>query len=184
MMVQKKQLKLRVINLVYENNTRTDVGSQVAKAKFYQNDNLLQEFSATLTIIEPTIDLSGISYNDATYTYDGQEHTLLLSGNIPASYKVTYENNKLTEVGTTKAKATIIDYKNVVVKEFSANLTILADDTIRSTYLSDLKATYTKVGYGNNIYLDKDSGNNPLTLKMVQCIKNLAKVSLPMHTQL
>lgn len=51
MMVQKKQLKLRVINLVYENNTRTDVGSQVAKAKFYQNDNLLQEFSATLTII-------------------------------------------------------------------------------------------------------------------------------------
>lgn len=182
MMVQKKQLKLRVINLVYENNTRTDVGSQVAKAKFYQNDNLLQEFSATLTIIEPTIDLSGISYNDATYTYDGQEHTLLLSGNIPASYKVTYENNKLTEVGATKA--TITDYKNVVVKEFSANLTILADDTIRSTYLSDLKATYTKVGYGNNIYLDKDSGNNPLTLKMVQCIKNLAKVSLPMHTQL
>ena len=50
---------------------------------------------------------SGITLKDATYTYDGSEKEILVSGTLPKGAEVSYENNKATAAGTYEAKATV-----------------------------------------------------------------------------
>lgn len=49
---------------------------------------------------------TGISFENATFDYDGTEKSVTLTG-VPAGAKVTYENNKATDAGEYQAKATV-----------------------------------------------------------------------------
>ena len=40
-------------------------------------------------------DLSNVSFNDMNVIYDGEEHSVLLSGELPEGLEVEYQNNKL-----------------------------------------------------------------------------------------
>ncbi len=46
-----------------------------------------------------TYNMSGISFEDKYYTYDGLAHKLEIVGNLPKGVSVNYENNVLTNVG-------------------------------------------------------------------------------------
>lgn len=162
------------LTLEYINNKRLEVGVSNAKAMFYNGEELVKEYQASLIIVEPTINLEGISFEDQTYIYDGQEHSLLLQGNIPGTYKVEYTNNKLTEVGASLATAKIIDYKGVIVKEYEAILTVLANDDLKYQYLSDIPRTYNSVGYGN-LVVDKANNNEKLSLKTEEGYQEFSK---------
>ena len=50
---------------------------------------------------------TNIVFIDQTFDYDGQEHELLVYGNVPSDANVVYENNKGTNAGTYTAKATV-----------------------------------------------------------------------------
>ena len=71
-------------------------------------------------------DMSGITFEDKTVTYDGNEHEILIEGTLPEGVTVTYENNKLTEVGSVKATA-IFSHNNPNYNEIpnmTATLTV------------------------------------------------------------
>ena len=53
-------------------------------------------------------DMSNVKFEDKTVTYDGNEHTLEITGTLPDGVSVSYTNNKLTEVGSIEATATFV----------------------------------------------------------------------------
>lgn len=70
-------------------------------------------------------DLTNISFSDVNVIYDGEEHSVLLSGELPEGLEVEYENNKLTNVGSTSATATIKEKETQeVLKVLTATITI------------------------------------------------------------
>ena len=64
-----------------------------------------------------------ITFANQTIDYDGQEHEIVLDGELPQGVNVVYENNKGTNAGVYNAKATISmeGYKQLVL---TAKLTI------------------------------------------------------------
>lgn len=50
-------------------------------------------------------DMSGVSFDDMTYTYDGSEKSLELSGDLPDGITVSYTQNTLTNVGVIQVTA-------------------------------------------------------------------------------
>ena len=86
------------VSVVYEGNGKINVGQYTVKAKFYDGDKLLLEKSATLTIVPFT--LSGISFEDMTFDYDGEAKSIFVSGTIPDDIRVIYEGNGKTDIGS------------------------------------------------------------------------------------
>lgn len=64
-----------------------------------------------------------ITFTNQTVDYDGQEHEIVLNGELPQGVNVIYENNKGTNAGVYNAKATLTleGYKKL---ELTAKLTI------------------------------------------------------------
>lgn len=84
-----------------------DVGNYaITQGTLSAGDNYNILFKAgSLTIGRTTID--GIKFENITYIYQGTEREILLEGDLPAGTKVTYSNNRHTEVGVYEATATI-----------------------------------------------------------------------------
>ena len=65
--------------------------------------------TSTTTTVTETVkldyDMSNVKFEDKVVFYDGEEHTLEITGSLPTGVSVTYTNNKLTEVGTLQVTA-------------------------------------------------------------------------------
>ncbi|OKZ68175.1 MAG: hypothetical protein BHV93_13960 [Clostridiales bacterium 52_15] len=112
----------------YSDTLPINAGDYTVKATFAATDNY-NEVTATddFTITKATYNMTGVKFEDASYTYDGSEKTLTISGTLPTDVTVAYENNKLTNAGsvTAKAKFTIADSNNYcAIKDMTATLTI------------------------------------------------------------
>ena len=70
-------------------------------------------------------DLNEFVFNDKTYMYDGTERELLIEGLIPYGTTVRYENNKLAEIGSQVATASIYDENNQLLVSKNATITIV-----------------------------------------------------------
>ena len=131
------------ITVTYEGNEQTDANEEgyTVTAKFSWNESdqnyefyhtnydLPANLSAKLIIEKANIDLSGITFEGKEVTYDGDAHTVVLEGELPAGITgVTYENNTLTNVGEIDATATLsYDQENYNVPEtltFTATISI------------------------------------------------------------
>ncbi|MCM1195325.1 MAG: DUF5050 domain-containing protein, partial [Firmicutes bacterium] len=101
-------------------------------------------------------EFNGIVFEDMTVTYDGQEHSLTVSGNIPDGANVVYENNKGREEGTYNAKATVScdGYKTLVL---NAKLIINPDS-------SDTRLTFTGITL-SDLTVDYDGNEHAVTVK-------------------
>lgn len=151
------------LTIYYENNCQTEIGQYTAVCNIYYQNRLLKELSATLTILDPNSSLNDVTFDDVTYEYDGNEHFIYLNGELPNGLDVKYENNRLTDVGYTKAKATVYMINtNAIIRTYEAYLTI-KDTKTSYTYLSDIAPSYKSVGAGS-LVIDKDSAGNKLTL--------------------
>ncbi len=137
------------VTVTYENNTLDRVGEVEGIAKFtgdYQNYNEIPDMTAKLVINKATYDMTGITFEDATYTYNGQERTLSISGTLPVGLNVSYESNKGTNAGTYNAVAKFVGNANYnEIENMTATLTIT-----KATYdMSGIKfenKTYTYDG--------------------------------------
>ncbi len=90
------------VNVSYENNSQTTAGAHEVVAHFTgdtKNHNAIPDKKATLTIEKADYDMTGITFDGATVTYDGNPHPLAIKGNLPAGVHVTYDNNNQTTVG-------------------------------------------------------------------------------------
>ena len=93
------------VSVVYENNTATDAGTYTAKAVISgENYNTL---TLTCTLTVDSMHLTGITFPDRSFTYDGTEKKVEIEGELPDGVSVVYENNTATDAGTYTAKAVI-----------------------------------------------------------------------------
>ena len=112
----------------YSNEVPTAAGSYTVKATFPETVNYKAvTATADFTITKAAYNMTGVEFENASYTYDGSEKTLTISGTLPTGVTVAYENNKLTNAGsvTATAKFTIADSNNYcAIDDMTATLTI------------------------------------------------------------
>lgn len=87
-------------------NIPTQVGEYSVKVVLEANKNYLEASDIeNFKITKATYDMSNIKFEDKIYEYDGKEKVLEITGELPSGVKVSYENNKATDVGEYTAKA-------------------------------------------------------------------------------
>ncbi len=154
------------VNVNYTNNTLTNAGNTVATASFTGNANYnaIADMHATLTITKATYDMSGVSFNNVTLTYDGAEHSILITGSLPLGVNVEYTNNTLTTAGSTVASAIFTgDADNYnLIADMNATLTIQ-----KATYdMSGVTFENKTVPYNGNVQTILISGDLPLGVEV------------------
>ena len=119
----------------YTGNTATLAGTYNATAALTANGNYVYtgSFAPNLewTIDKGIYDMSGITFNNLTVPYDGNSHTIVISGTLPAGVTVQYSGGNKTAVGTYTVTATFTgDYDNYeVIAPMTATLTITDSST-------------------------------------------------------
>ncbi|MEC3879004.1 gliding motility-associated C-terminal domain-containing protein, partial [Parapedobacter sp. 10938] len=88
------------------------------------SDNYEVTFEAGKLTITPR-QITGIVFENTSFTYDGTEHKLALAGDLPAGASVTYENNGRTRVGNQTVKAIIDGGGNYQDQVLDAILTVV-----------------------------------------------------------
>ena len=111
-------------------NGVSDAGTYAAKIVFEGKNYNTLTLNVSYTVKTPTTpeipedkEITGVSFNGATFTYDGREKALSVTGNLPAGVTPTYTNNKGTDAGTYNASVTLSGkgYKTLTL---NATLTI------------------------------------------------------------
>lgn len=153
-------------------------------------------------------DIDGITFNGATYTYDGTEREIIINGVLPQGVSVTYSDNKGTDAGVYNASAVLSGdgYKTLTL---NATLTIqkatftgltfedrsfVADNSEHEITVSgdlpegssveytDNKAT--KAGEYNAVAVISNPNYFTLTLNAKLTVKSLAGVALELVSSL
>ena len=120
----------------------------------YTVDDVTKSFDIAITVFKGKVDLSGYQWPTATtFTYDGKEHSIELTGSNEQVARISYTDNKATYVGTYTAAAdfTLKDADNYEIdadtKPGTATLTITAAKReLTSTATEKNPATLTKDG--------------------------------------
>jgi archaellin len=104
----------------------------------------------TFEITKATYDMSNVSFGNASYTYDGSERELLISGTLPAGVEVSYTANKLTDAGSLEVTASFMGSPNYEdIPDLTATLTInpleitVTPDAGQSKVYGDTDPTFT-----------------------------------------
>ena len=106
-------------------------------------------------------DLDECAFEDKTFVYDGQERTLYIEGMVPYGLTVKYENNKLTAIGSSQAKAKFYDENNALIAEKTATLNI-----VENTGIPEIRIT-TENGE-DPFYKEKEEYTN-MTASLSNC---------------
>ncbi|QOD60284.1 T9SS type A sorting domain-containing protein [Polaribacter haliotis] len=108
-------------SVTYSNNGLTNVGSKQVTATISGASFQAVVFTANLTVTQAPI--TGVTFSDTNFTYDGTEKTMSIVGNLPNGTSLNYVLNTRTNAGTQEAFALITgdNYVNLVLK---ANLTV------------------------------------------------------------
>lgn len=120
----------------------------------YTSDGVTKEAAVTITVAKGKVDLSDYRWPESTtFTYDGKEHSIKLTGSNEQVASISYTGNKATYVGTYTAEAvfTLKDADNYEIDEAkkpgTATLTISpAKRELTSTATETNPATLTKDG--------------------------------------
>ena len=105
----------------YANNSRTDVGTQEVTATISGSNFTTLVLTADLTVTPATV--TGITFDDASFVYDGTAKSLAITGTLPLGTTVSYTNNSRTDVGTQEVTATISG-SNFTTLVLTADLTV------------------------------------------------------------
>lgn len=120
----------------------------------YTVDGVTKSFDIAITVAKGKVDLSGYQWPAVTtFPYDGNEHSIKLTGSNEQVASISYTGNKATYVGTSTAEAafTLKDEANYEIDEAkkpgTATLTISpAKRELTSTATETAPATLTKDG--------------------------------------
>lgn len=131
-------------SVVYNvDNSYRNAGSYTVEATISKDGYEDMTLTATLTIEQASYDMSGVSFDDASYEFDGGTSSLLIDGTLPFGVSVTYENNGQKEVGVYEVIAHFQsdDPNYVDIPSMSAILTVLDNDYVDIVF-DDLSVVY------------------------------------------
>ncbi|MCD8295296.1 MAG: MBG domain-containing protein [Clostridia bacterium] len=103
-------------------NSATDAGTYSVTATVSCDGYSDLVLTATLTISKAEI--TGVTFTDATVTYNGEQQSIEISGTLPTGASVSYSNNSGTDAGTYSATAAISGGNNYKDATLTATLTI------------------------------------------------------------
>ena len=131
----------------YYNNTKIELGTYPVTATVKANGYKTKKLDAKLIIIG--LSFEGITFNDATFNYDGEEHSIEVEG-LPEFASVEYRGNGKTEIGTYTVYATVTadHYETLDLK---AKLTIKGKEFTGITF-KDKEFAYD--GKWHSIYVE------------------------------
>ena len=117
------------VSVSYDVSYKVNAGEYTVTATFTgdsANYNAIPVMTAKLTIAKAVYDMSGVTFADGNFTYDGQAHSLVISGTLPTGVSVTYAGNDKTNAGEYTVTATFVgDYDNyIAIPDITATLTI------------------------------------------------------------
>lgn len=98
--------------------------------------------------------ISGITFSDASFDYDGTEKSIAISGTLPSGVSVSYENEKATNAGTYKSKATLVG-------EGYNTLVLEADLVINKIAFTGLTLTGSECDYDGETHSISLNGTLP-----------------------
>ncbi|MBR2930068.1 MAG: leucine-rich repeat domain-containing protein [Clostridia bacterium] len=156
------------VTVEYENNNQQNAGKYTVVAKFYKDGEYLEgeDKTATLRINKASLAdaMSAVSLEGKTVTYNGEAHSILLSGALPEGVAVEYTGNGQTEVGvyTVVAKFTVDTDNYYPVADMSAVLVIeAAEEVIPEIDLSGISFEGKTVTYNGEVHSLAISGTLP-----------------------
>ena len=120
-------------------------------------------------------DLDECVFKDTTYMFDGNEHEILIDGVLPYGVKVTYENNKLTEIGNKQATAKFYDVDNKLLDERKATIYI-----VENIGIPNVRVT-TEDGEDPNWKTNKETHDRDykgITLSLDNCATSYQKTDI------
>ena len=154
-------------SVAYENNKATNAGTYNVKATVTKDNYNTLVLTAKLVINKANF--TGLTLEDKTVTYNGSEHAVTVSGEIPDGASVAYENNKATNAGTYNVKATVTkdNYNTLVLTaklvinkaNIADGLLTLSDETIEYDGLSHTLAIVGDVPAGCSVTYTYDGEN-------------------------
>ena len=100
----------------------------------YDPENGTYTTTVTVKVNKATYDLTGVTFDDKTFVYDGQPHSLEISGTLPDGVSVEYINNAQTEIGEYEVTAVFkgdVNYNDI--PDMTAKLTIKEIDISDAT---------------------------------------------------
>ncbi|MCQ2413901.1 MAG: hypothetical protein MJ082_03775 [Clostridia bacterium] len=104
----------------------------------------------------PSYDMTGVSFENVTIPYDGQPHTLEITGNLPAGVTVTYVGTAGTEPGTYTFTAKFTgDPAYNAIPDMTATLTIQSYE-VKKTFETEIATVEEKDGLNENFVLHSD----------------------------
>lgn len=150
------------VTVTYDGNERTDVGIYEVTAHFEgdaKNYKPIPDMTATLTIEKARYDMSNVRFIGRSFVYDGNEHRLEVTGDLPEGVTVSYVNNGLTDVGSVEViaifKGDTHNYEPI--KELSATLTV-----VKGEYdMSNIKFEDKTVTYDGTLHSLEVTGTLP-----------------------
>ena len=84
----------------YENNKRVEIGTHTVVANFIDttgNYEIPESITANLTINK--IEVTNLNFYNSKIEYDGEEHSIFITGELPEGIEVRYENNGVKDIG-------------------------------------------------------------------------------------
>ena len=143
------------VSVAYEGNGAVNAGEYLVIARFTSDSNhvAIPDMSATITIEKAAVDMSGVSFLDASFTYDGQGHSIFVSGELPDGVSVAYEGNGAVNAGEYQVTAHFAtDANHNAIPDMSATLTIAKADTDMSG-ISFADASFVYDGQLHSIFV-------------------------------
>ena len=139
------------VSVSYVGNNQTQAGEYTVTAKFTGdsvNYNASPDMTAKLKI--SASDLTGISFIDGEFIYDGQPKYIYITGELPEGVTVTYKNNGKINANSYIVTAEFIctngNYNNL--PDVTATLTInKATYDMSGVVFKDKSVTYTGEAY-------------------------------------
>ena len=86
------------------------------------------------------LEITGVTFSGAEFTYDGTEKSIAISGTLPEGVSVSYENEKATNAGTYSATATLSG-EGYKTKTLAASL-VINKATITGITFTGAESTY------------------------------------------
>ena len=154
--------------ITYENNSFTNAGNYIVTVKSAESANYLAG-QTTVNVVVNKATVSGITFDNGTFTYDGTAKSIYIGGTLPNEVSVAYTNNGQTEAGeyTVTAKFTVSNNYNAIADK-TATLTIV------NAEIEGLSFTNKTVTYDGNAHMIEvvGAGNAIVTYNVANAYTN------------
>ena len=135
----------------------TDAGTYGVAIASAETDNYLSA-SKEVTLVIENAEITGVTFEDDTFTYDGSTKTIEVSG-LPEGTSVSYENNDQTVAGTYEVTATV-SQENYNDKVLTADLVI---EKAEAVITAEATQTFTYDGTVKNVTATLNHSETQLT---------------------